>query len=147
MGASVPRVTQSRSWGPACCPGGSEPCRGCLSLAAQLRLARPSGGSGLWGRLAPLGLPQPAPHPPQPAPHLPPARTPPAKARPPMSRAVSSSAAPQQQGSGSGRLLVTEGQIPGPDPLSTTSTLDSPHRPEPPLPSPLDGPQAEGFPH
>lgn len=140
MGASVPRVTQSRSWGRAGCPGGSEPCRCSLSLAAQLRLARPSGGSGLWGRLAPLGLPQPAPHPPQPAPRQP-------KARPPTSRAVSSSAAPQQQGSGSGRLLVTEGQILGPDPLSTTSTLDSPHRPEPLLPSPLDGPQTEGFPH
>ena len=42
------------------CPGGSEPCRCCLSLAAQLRLARPSGGSGFWGRSVPLGLPQPA---------------------------------------------------------------------------------------
>lgn len=61
------------------CPGGSEPCRCCLSLAAQLRLARPSGGSGFWGRSAPLGLPQPAlcpppapsPHPPSPEPDLP----------------------------------------------------------------------------
>ena len=56
-------------------------------MAAQLRLARPSGGSGFWGRSAPLGLPQPAFCPP-PAPTLPtPARTPPARS--PTSRAPS----------------------------------------------------------
>lgn len=74
-GPLSPGSPRAGSWDGPAALGGSEPCRcQAWSLAAQLRLARPSGGSAP-GRLASLGLP-PARTPPafQPAP--PPAQSP-----------------------------------------------------------------------